>query len=172
MLEVPCHRCGKCVQRKASRVRWNASVGRKNFCSQYCTRSYAGNLGCRGVVKGHAQRTELTPFNWFARVIRQRAASKLIVCSVGARDLYLLWNQQDGKCALTNWPMLLPHNSAEWQRSNSPDRASIDRIDPLRGYEPDNIRFVCIMANYAKNAYTDDDLLRFCRAVLDNTPSR
>ena len=44
---------------------------------------------------------------------------------------------------------------------DSPQQASIDRIDPSKGYSPDNIEFVCLAVNYAKNGYGKDEMMKF-----------
>jgi hypothetical protein len=49
-------------------------------------------------------------------------------------------------------------------------QASIDRTDSSQGYTPDNIQFVSLMANYAKNAFQEDQLIDFCRAVAKKHP--
>jgi hypothetical protein len=45
---------------------------------------------------------------------------------------------------------------------------SIDRIDNRHGYLPDNIRVVCVAANYAMNQWGQDVLLRLAKAVVRN----
>ena len=45
------------------------------------------------------------------------------------------------------------------------DKASVDRIDNHKGYVPGNIQFVCMIANFAKNVFSESDLLMFCSAV-------
>lgn len=61
--------------------------------------------------------------------------------------------------------MLLPKNASGWNGEHSIKRASLDRKDPARGYVPDNVQFVCLIANYAKNAFSDEELVLFCKAV-------
>lgn len=68
-----------------------------------------------------------------------------------------LWERQEGRCALTG---------AELGYIGSGfSAASIDRIDPRRGYTADNIQWVCWRANDAKSAMTNDDFLTMCAAV-------
>jgi hypothetical protein len=44
---------------------------------------------------------------------------------------------------------------------------SADRIDPGRGYTKDNVQIVCWQYNAAKHTFTDADVVRFARAVID-----
>lgn len=44
---------------------------------------------------------------------------------------------------------------------------AIDRIDSKKGYSIENIRLVCNLFNFAKNRYTDDDVLRMAIALVN-----
>lgn len=50
-----------------------------------------------------------------------------------------------------------------------PWAASIDRIDNSHGYLTDNIRVVCLAANFAMNRWGYDTLLRLSKAVVKNS---
>ncbi|MEO1762237.1 MAG: hypothetical protein AAFR83_09750, partial [Cyanobacteria bacterium J06629_18] len=45
------------------------------------------------------------------------------------------------------------------------DRASVDRIDSSIGYIRGNIEFVAVIANFAKNVFTKQDVIEFCHDV-------
>jgi hypothetical protein len=80
-------------------------------------------------------------------------------------DLKVQWEKQHGICPYTGWTMKRPVNSTV-RRSVSPDSASVDRIDSSKGYTKDNIQFICLMAQYAKNTFQEADVLKFCEAVV------
>lgn len=86
--------------------------------------------------------------------------------SVTYDDLLSVWSRQDGKCALTNFPMSFSADQTDY------GRASLDRIDPTRGYHVDNIRFVCFWVNIAKHRMDDDGLLEWCRRLLQSQVDR
>lgn len=62
----------------------------------------------------------------------------------------------------------MPSSAYASQLPSTPDRASLDRKDSSKGYTPDNIQFVSMMANYAKNRWNDKELFEFCSAVNSN----
>lgn len=65
--------------------------------------------------------------------------------------------------------MVLPQSIAgDWPKDSDRERASLDRIDNSNGYLQGNVRFVSKIANYARNEYSDDDLLEFCNAVVNH----
>lgn len=66
-----------------------------------------------------------------------------------------LWNQQNGKCALTGLPMVHMFNNLL--------SASVDRIDSMKGHIKGNIQIVCQWVNTAKNDFSNDEF----RTVLD-----
>lgn len=53
-----------------------------------------------------------------------------------------------------------------------PTNISIDRINPLGPYEPDNIRLVCRQANIMKQRLSDEELVSWCKDVIDTNDKR
>lgn len=46
-----------------------------------------------------------------------------------------------------------------------PFAVSVDRIDGKTGYEPDNVRLVCLIVNLARNNFGDEALVLMARAI-------
>lgn len=80
--------------------------------------------------------------------------------TITAAQLRELWHKQDGRCALTGWPMVIRTGKAV------PESASVDRIDQTKCYDIDNLRLVCLQANCARLFGSDEDLFRFCEDVV------
>jgi hypothetical protein len=67
-----------------------------------------------------------------------------------------------GKCEVTGIPFdMSPHKPA---RSFTP---SLDRIDPKRGYHPDNVQVVCWIYNRAKGVNSAADVLTLAKALVN-----
>ena len=93
-----------------------------------------------------------------------RAKKKNLYIDITLEYLKQLWNKQEGKCALTNFPM-------SYQQSNgkrNPYSLSIDKIDPNKGYEVGNVQFVCFAANMMKGELSLSELKKFCQAIIKN----
>lgn len=75
-----------------------------------------------------------------------------------------LWNKQEGKCALTNFPMSYQQSKGK----RNPYSLSIDKIDPNKGYEVGNVQFVCFAANMMKGELSLSELKKFCQAIIKN----
>lgn len=45
---------------------------------------------------------------------------------------------------------------------------SIDRKDSNKGYEKDNIQLVCMAVNQMKSDMTNEQLLYFCKQIINN----
>lgn len=73
---------------------------------------------------------------------------------------------QDGKCEATGLPIEMPKAGGGVYRKRSPWVATVDRIDPKRGYTKDNSRVVVLMYNLAKSDQTDEDVERMASAVI------
>lgn len=51
-----------------------------------------------------------------------------------------------------------------------PFRPSIDRKVPEHGYTMENIKIVWVIENYARNRFTEDDVILFCKLKLGINP--
>ena len=71
-----------------------------------------------------------------------------------------IWNNQEGKCALTGDTMT--------HLVGGIDSVSIDRIDSRKGYIKGNIQLVKKKVNIAKSDMTYDEFLDICRKVYLN----
>lgn len=110
---------------------------------------------------GYGSMREATP--WEKRIY--------LLCS-GARhrrpeDFTLEWQgvyeglkKRGFKCAQTGIPLHLNN------KGTSPWAPSIDRIDPKKGYSPENVQVVCYMYNTAKNKFDPTDVERMAKALV------
>lgn len=80
--------------------------------------------------------------------------------SIGLDDVLRLWINQDGKCALTGRAMKTYHPA-----DSNLGIANLDRIDSRRGYDPDNIQWVCWAVNLMKQNLASEEFVRWCRRV-------
>lgn len=102
-------------------------------------------------------------FNIYILRARQRGHE----CDIDLKYLYGLWIEQNGHCPLTGWELSLQTRNRSFRLSMY--HASLDRIDPNKGYIKGNVRFISIMANLAlNNKWDDNDIIEFCKAVADN----
>jgi hypothetical protein len=106
---------------------------------------------------------ESSPEAFFGKVLR-RIEDKHKRCHKAAKEKYQqfdltveylvqLWENQEGKCALSNKKME--------HKFNSLFTVSVDRIDSSVGYLQGNIQLVCQAINYAKNCYSNEQFLHF-----------
>jgi hypothetical protein len=78
------------------------------------------------------------------------------------RDLlFLLFELQEWKCKQTGIPLDLTTG-----KGKRPFGPAVDRIDNEKGYQISNIQIVCNVYNYAKNEFTDGDVMKFAEALI------
>ena len=77
--------------------------------------------------------------------------------------LELLWISQNGKCAITGWPMTM-----ELANGVVETNCSIDRVDSNYGYAVGNVQLVCRIVNVSKTSLSKNDFLALCKAVVEN----
>ena len=110
---------------------------------------------------GYRKPDKYTPFRYQLKKIKNKNRKG---CTLTLADVKQLWERQGGRCPLTGCKMKLKDFKSV---SDSPQwyDASIDRLDNSKPYEKGNVRFICVMANYARNNFTDKDLIEFCSHV-------
>jgi len=175
-VDLICERCSKKFQRRKTEHERNMKNGIKHvYCSISCgtiinnkTRDRSNYKSNHIALYAHNRLDEYSPFKTYFKTIKQR---KKKIIDITIDDLKNQWEKQNGICPLTGWEMILP-KTTDWmnaqvkQPGRNPRQASLDRIDNSLGYVPGNIRWVCQIVNLAKNSYTDDALIEFCKAVV------
>jgi len=145
----------KCTQCGAIVIRFSSGIKSKRI---YCT------PGC------YHMSTKGSPFIPYLNLIRNnnnwRRRKKLVKLSVN--DLSAQWQKQNGICPYTGHKLILLDGK---KHEKTPMQASLDRIDNSKDYVKGNIQFVALMANYAKNEFSSEELIKFCRAVSNYCPS-
>ena len=108
----------------------------------------------------------LSEFRTHFHKAKSRAKKKKIDFNITLEYLKELWDKQKGICPITGWKMLNRKNSnTRIKAPFCPERSSLDRIEPNKGYVIGNVRFICLMAQYAKHEFSDKDLMKFCKTV-------
>lgn len=90
---------------------------------------------------------------------RRGAESRAILFDLTASDAWSVYCEQGGRCALTGVPITISEGGGRAS-------ASLDRIDPTRGYTRSNIQWTQQVANLARLDYTITDFVQNCRAVV------
>jgi hypothetical protein len=99
----------------------------------------------------------------YLQYLRSKAVQRKKGTEVLSLDaLELLWHTQQGRCALTGWPMTM-----ELANGVVPTNCSIDRVNSMHGYIVGNVQLVCRAANVAKSDLAQHDFIQLCKAVLE-----
>lgn len=112
-------------------------------------------------------RTKLSFAGYFKTAIQQarsRASVKRVAFEIDQSIVERTLAAQDWRCAVSG---------IEFSgRRDTPAafRPSIDRIEPRKGYVPDNIRIVCKIVNLAMSDWGSEPLLRVARAIALQAP--
>ncbi len=92
--------------------------------------------------------------------LRYRAKSRGRKFDIDLEHLWQLWEDQNGKCALTGIPMTVIKGKGYVDTN-----ISIDRIDSIQGYEIGNVQLVCYRVNSMKSAMKTEKFIEFCSMV-------
>lgn len=98
------------------------------------------------------------------RVSLNSARRRGIDVQVSFHDIIAIWEEQQGRCAISNLPM-------SWAKGNNKglarwDSVSIDRIDSTLGYIPGNLRLILFCINAFRGSASDEQMHRVVDAIL------
>ena len=88
-----------------------------------------------------------------------KARAKLKKLDWELTDEYFYGRLAPMRCEVSGLPLTFDG------RKHDPWRPSVDRIDPDKGYIPDNIQIVCWIYNRAKHTGSDEDVLLLAAAL-------
>lgn len=168
-IQLTCGWCAQTFSKPLKEVTRQRKKGREIFfCNLSCSANaclvpHSGPHDPTSLLK-RAYRREpdaFSPFRWFLKCAKQRG----LECDLTLETLKEMWDAQRGICPFTGWLLKLPYGASRRDKLH-PDSASLDRIDSTKGYLKSNVRFVSVMANYARNRFTDQDVVNFAKAVV------
>jgi len=104
--------------------------------------------------------------SFFSR-IKSSAIQRNYIFELTIDDLWELFLNQEGKCALTGTSLELPVNVRKLRDKSDKRLASLDRIDNSVGYIKTNVRWICKRVNYMKHTMNDDEFLSWIKEIYD-----
>ena len=87
------------------------------------------------------------------------------VWEITLRDIVDLWEEQNGRCAVTNLVMTHHRDGTGHKDFN----ASIDRLNPNIGYTRDNIRLVCYAVNIMRHRMDESEFYFWIKSIYENS---
>jgi hypothetical protein len=171
-IKISCAGCKITFEKFAAEVKRQRKINpnRNFYCSMTCYAHAKGKVNLGNFLGNgptdHLPRgsflDEHSPFRYFMRKARNRKGNT----DLDLPYLQTLWRAQGGRCAISGIQMELPIHGQAWaMRSRDPWKPSLDRIDNAKDYIKGNVRFITVIANFARNEFSDEQLLEFCRAV-------
>lgn len=96
-----------------------------------------------------------------ARSHPHRSKRRFIPSTLTLADLEKVYDEQNGLCYYTKQPLSL---------DKGPNAISLDRRDPNGAYELGNIALTSWLVNRIKSDLPEQEFIRLCRLVAENTP--
>jgi hypothetical protein len=168
-IKLICVGCG--IEFEREKGEWNRSnrLGKQSYCSSACVgrnnvdhlRAY-NSKNVAHLIPGN-RRDEYSPFREYLRRCRNRTKE----ITITLQDLKDQWEKQEGICPITGWKL----DHASLGGKMLPNQPSVDRIDSSRGYVIGNIQYLALIAQFAKHAFPEEDVIEFCRAVVTHRGS-
>lgn len=168
-----CFACGKTICKRKAEINRQIRNGKTKF---YCNNRCAGKINCQHLKKYHgkynnnlitgSQKDEYSDFKWYMKVVKKSSKERNHEYNIDCEYLKELWEKQRGICPITKKKLELRTHS--YENKSQPYSASLDRIDSSKGYTKGNVRFVALIFNYARNTFSDNEVLDFCKVVTEH----
>lgn len=114
---------------------------------------------CSSHINNFKGRLGPMPITWF-NMKRKGGLGRGYDWDLEPEDILKLYKDQEGRCALTGWPI-------GWAERGLASTVSIDRIDSSEGYLLDNVQLLHKDVNMAKQQYSQDYFISMCEAVAN-----
>lgn len=150
-----CQTCG-------IKFEYSAPVAPKT-CSATCHRKFSSSY-----VKNHRNLTIENKIAAITRGARSRAKKNGVFYNITSKYMIELLSRQRGLCAKTGIKLELSDDPTNCG-IKSPWGPSIDQIIPSGGYVVGNVQIVCVMYNFSKGAWGDDDVLFMAKKLVENS---
>jgi len=168
---ITCASCGQKVTKRLSEINRQLKKGQTQFyCNLKCYGKNKNNI--KHISQFHHNFTDTkyirqpdgyADFRWYIKVVIQHSKKRKQTYDIDLQYLKDLWELQKGICPITGRKLTLRTHS--YKQDKAPYQASLDRIDNTKGYIKGNIRFVALIFNYARNVFSDEEVIDFCKTV-------
>lgn len=119
------------------------------------------NLEARANYSDEQKLYKIVQDRWLAA--RSRAEKKNIPFTITKDDILELWENQNGKCAISNIPMTF-----EIDNGRVFTNVSVDQKNPGQGYTKENTQLICQAVNQLKSDWDMDTVLYICKSITEN----
>lgn len=102
----------------------------------------------------------------FWETIKRGAVSRGIEITLTIEQAWELYIKQDKLCALTGVPIVFMPGAGNKRNLTT---ASLDRIDPNKGYTIDNVHWIHKKINIMKNSFDNAEFIDWCHRVANHT---
>jgi hypothetical protein len=94
----------------------------------------------------------------------QRSETKFIEFNITIEYAWELFLKQNRKCALSGIELMF---SSSYSKNGTLQTASLDRIDPTRGYIVGNVQWVHKSVNLAKHYMDNEEFIELCNKICN-----
>ena len=175
-ITLTCDTCNEEFEKARNEYNRRIRLGKDKF---YCSLSCSGKSpeSVKNIVSNRSgypvwelnnpkKYDEYSKFRPILKMLRDRVKRKPRDFNLTLEYLKEIWDKQNGKCPFTNFDLELRTYKND-SRLNIKS-ASLDRIDNSKGYVQGNVRFVSVMFNFARNKFSDEEVIEFAQAVIKN----
>ena len=160
VVECICPKCNKQFFKPKNEYDRRIKLNRKVFCGRSCAGTYNLRNFADKVNKNPPKNfREKNPFLYYFRNCKARD----FMIDIDVEYLKSLWEKQKGICPYTGLELKL--NCHQFRHKDKRYVASLDRIDPNKGYIKGNVQFISLAINLMKNTMSHEETIEFLQII-------
>jgi hypothetical protein len=173
-ITLTCDTCNKEFEKAKNEYNRRVRLGKDKFyCGMSCAKKAPDSIERLVANRSNYPVWELnnpskhdkySKFRPFLKLCRQRKKD----FDLTLEYLKELWESQNGICPFTGFELEARTYDGKSDNPLNIKSASLDRIDNSKGYVKGNVRFVSVMFNFARNKFSDEEVIEFAQAVINN----
>ena len=172
-ITLTCDTCNEEFEKARNEYNRRIRLGKDKFyCNMSCAKKAPDNIerlvanrsGYPVWLYKYNRKDEYSIFRPFLKLCRQRKKD----FDLTLEYLKELWESQNGICPFTGFELEARTYDGKGDNPLNIKSASLDRIDNSKGYVKGNVRFVSVMFNFARNKFSDEEVIEFAQAVINN----
>jgi len=156
-----CNKCKSWKELQCFRKNKNTKDGFIKCCTE-CLNKYPSVKRGERAKKDRARTKIDFYFMHKVNALKTRAKKFNITCTVSARELINLFNKQSGLCHYSNIPLIINLGRAQF------NSISIDRKNPIKGYDIDNIVICSYSINSLKGTMNYQEFIKYLKIIIPN----
>jgi hypothetical protein len=165
MIHKICTKCGVSKPLSDFSIQRHGAYGRQATCRPCWKIHYGYHKWSKRAKDNNAVRSKIYQRTSYKPTLNRQlkfAIARRPNSTMGRQDVYFLWENQEGRCALTGISMSFRNGTGKAE----PTSVTLDRINNDGNYDVGNVRLICFAVNSFRGRMEDVQMVEMARAIV------